>query len=114
MLIATIRAYVIPFGHETQKSGHAICGIDFSLENLCEISAASLHDPTHPSSRQLWSTDVKAAEKYVKLAERRTEEENLETRTNTLIIQCAKTGKCTVDNERIQNAIDKKLTEFLL
>jgi hypothetical protein len=114
MLLATIRAYVIPFGGDTPKSDHAICGIDFSLDNLCGISAESLHDPTHPSARQLWSTDIKAAKKYVELVERRIAEENLEERTNTLITRCYKTGKCTDADERILNAIDNKLTDILL
>jgi hypothetical protein len=114
MLLATIRAYVLAFGDETPKSDHAICGIDFSLDNLCGIHADSLHDPTHPSARQLWSTDIKAAEKYVELVERRITEENLEERTKILISRCSKTRKCTEADERIMNEIDQTLTEILL
>jgi hypothetical protein len=63
MLLPKFHAYVFPFGDDPPKSNHAICGIDFSLDNLCGISTASLHNPTHPSARQLWSTDAKVAKK---------------------------------------------------
>jgi hypothetical protein len=60
---ATRRAYILPFGSDSPKSDHAICGIDFLLDLLCRMSSASTHDPTHPSTRSLWSMDVKALEK---------------------------------------------------
>jgi hypothetical protein len=63
--LAMVRAYVLPFGDDSPKSDHAICGIDFSLDVLSGIQPESLYDPTHPAARQLWSTNVKAAEKYV-------------------------------------------------
>jgi hypothetical protein len=50
VFFAVKRAYIIPFGIETPKSDHAICGVDFSLEAVCGITPQSLHDPTHPSS----------------------------------------------------------------
>jgi hypothetical protein len=64
------RAYVLPFGTgECPKSDHAICGIDVFMDILCGITPESLYNPTHPSARQLWSTDVKAASRYVELVE---------------------------------------------
>jgi hypothetical protein len=84
--IAMVHAYVLPFGTgESPKSDHAICGIDFSLEVLCGISPDSLYNPTHPSARQLWSTDVKAATRYVDMVERRCHADNIATRVATLI-----------------------------
>ena len=46
-------------------SDHAMIYVDFSLDSLTGLPSQSLHDPTHPSARNLWSTDVKAAEKYI-------------------------------------------------
>ena len=51
--LATIRAYILPFGPDSPKSDHAICGIDFSLDILSGIRPESLYDPTHPAARQL-------------------------------------------------------------
>ena len=66
VLTAMTGAGIIPFG-QGPKSDHASIYADFSLATLCGLPSHSLHDPTHPSSRNLWSTDIKAAEAYVKL-----------------------------------------------
>ena len=78
------------------------------------MSAASTNDPTHPSTRNLWSTDVKAAEKYVELALKMFETDNIANRTKILIERCKRTEKCTADDERILNAIDANITQILL
>jgi hypothetical protein len=63
-------AYVLPYGTgDFPKSDHAICGIDLSMDVLCGITPESLYNPTHSLARQLWSTDVKAASRYVELVE---------------------------------------------
>jgi hypothetical protein len=95
ILFATRRAYILPFGSDSPKSDHAICGIDVSLDLLCGMSAASTNDPTHPSTCNLWSTDVKASEKYVDMAMKMFETDNIANRTKTLIDRCTRTGKCT-------------------
>ena len=114
ILFATRRAYILPFGSDSPKSDHAICGIDVSLELLCGMSEASTNDPTHPSTRNLWSTDVKAAEKYIEMAMQMFETDNIANRTKVLIDRCTRTGKCTEDDERILNAIDANITHILL
>ena len=49
------------------NSDHVILYLALSFETLTSISSQSLYDPTHPGFRNLWSTDIKAAEKYVTL-----------------------------------------------
>lgn len=112
--IAVTRAYVLPFGKDTPRSDHAICGIDFSLDVLCGISPESLYDPTHPSARQLWSTDIKAAERYVEMVERRFAADNIAERVQKLMQRCTNTGKCSENDEAILNAIDANITKILL
>jgi hypothetical protein len=112
--LSVTRAYVIPFGVDSPRSDHAICGIDFSLDLLSGIAPESLYDPTHPSSRQLWSTDVKAAEAYVNLVETRFAHENIEARIQTLLHRCQVTGYCSADDVRILNEIDTTITEIML
>jgi len=112
--LAMIRAYVIPFGTDSPKSDHAICGIDFSMDVLCGITPESLYDPTHPSARQLWSTDVKAAANYVEMVERRFQADNIAERVTKLLQRCETTGRCTSHDESILNAIDANITWILL
>ena len=66
VLTTTINAGILPFGYGP-KSNHSMLYCDLSLTILSGLSTQSIHDPTHPTSRNLWSTDVKAAEKYIKL-----------------------------------------------
>jgi hypothetical protein len=112
--LAVTRAYVLPFGGDCPRSDHAICGVDFSLDLLSGISPESLYDPTHPSSRQLWSTDIKAAERYVSLVETRFEYENIEARIKTLLNRCTATGQCLPNDVRILNNIDATITDIML
>jgi hypothetical protein len=112
--LAMIRAYIIPFGDDSPRSDHAICGIDFSMDVLCGISAESLYDPTHPSARQLWSTDIKASENYVEMVERRFDADNIVARVATLLQRCTRTGQCTPNDESILNSIDLNITRIML
>jgi hypothetical protein len=112
--LSVTRAYVIPFGVDSPRSDHAICGIDFSLNLLSGIAPESLYDPTHPSSRQLWSTDVKAAEAYIHLVETQFAHENIESRIHTLLHCCHLTGYCSADDVRILNEIDATITTIML
>jgi hypothetical protein len=112
--LSVTRAYVIPFGVDSPRSDHAIWGMDFSLELLSGIAPESLYDPTHPSSRQLWSTDVKAAERYVTLVESRFAHENIEARIQTLLKRCQDTGQCLPNDVWILNNIDATITEIML
>ena len=66
ILMALNGTGILPFGIGP-RSDHAILYLDFSLSTLSGIPSESLHDPTHPSTRNLWSTDVKAAAKYTEL-----------------------------------------------
>jgi hypothetical protein len=61
ILTATIGAGILPFGCGP-KSDHAIVYCDISLSLLSGLSPQTIHDPTHQASRNLWSTDIKAAE----------------------------------------------------
>jgi hypothetical protein len=114
ILLAMVRAYIVPFGNDSPKSDHAICGIDFSLEVLSGITAASTHDPTHPASRILWSTDIKAAEKYIELVTARFDAQNIENRTTILTERCTRTKRCTEQDVCALNAIDAEITEIML
>ena len=84
VLTAMTGAGILPFG-EGPKSDHAILHADFSLDTLSGLTSQSLHDPTHPSSRKLWSTDIKATEKYISLVNTGFQHENIAERTATLI-----------------------------
>ena len=113
--LAMTHAYVLPFGTgECPKSDHAICGIDLSMDVLCGITPESLYNPTHPSARQLWSTDVKAASRYVELVEQQCQVDNIAARIATLIQRCKRTGRCSAQDVNILNAIDMNITEILL
>jgi hypothetical protein len=110
-----IRAYIIPFGDDrSPRSDHAIYGIDFSIDVLCGISTESLYDPTHPSARQLWSTDIKATENYVERVEQRFNADNIAARVAMLLQQYTSTGQCTPNDERILNKIDLNITRIML
>jgi hypothetical protein len=84
------------------------------MDVLCGISAESLYDPTHPSARQLWSTDIKASEYYVEMVERRFDADNIVARVATLLQRCTRTGQCTPNDESILNSIDLNITRIML
>jgi hypothetical protein len=58
ILTATIGAGILPLGCGP-KSDHAIVYCDISLSLLGSLSPQMIHDPTHPASQNLWSTDIK-------------------------------------------------------
>ena len=66
VLTAMMGTSIIPFG-EGPRSDHASIFATFSLSTLCGLPSQSLHDPTHPSARNLWSTDIKVAKAYMNL-----------------------------------------------
>jgi hypothetical protein len=105
---------ILPFGIIGPRSDHAILYLDFSLSTLSGITPESPHDPTHPSNRNLWSTDVKAATKYTKLVRTGFEAENIATRITILLNRCDRTGRCTTDDERILNHINRDITRIML
>jgi hypothetical protein len=113
VLTAMTGAGILPFG-EGPRSDHAIIYVDLSLETLSGMTSQSLHDPTHPSSRRLWSTDIKATEKYITLVNAGFQYENIAARTATLIDRCQRTNQCLTKDERILNAIDTAITKILL
>jgi hypothetical protein len=113
VLTAMTGAGIIPFG-EGPKSDHAILFADFSLATLCGMSSQSLHDPTHPSARNLWSTDIKAAEAYIEMVRTRFESDNIPERIATLLDRCNRTKKCTTADERILNQLDDNITKILI
>jgi hypothetical protein len=113
--LAMTRAYVLPFGtEESPKSDHAICGINFSLDVLCGISPESLYNSTHPAARQLWSTDVKAAERCVELVEQQCQADNIEKRVAKLVQRCQRTGTCSDGDKKILNDIDANITAIMI
>ena len=113
ILNATINAGVLPFG-TGPNSDHAMLYIDLSLETITGISSQSLHNPTHPGFRNLWSTDIKAAVRYIQLVQQAFIHENIYNRIAILISRCQRTGKCTLDDERILNKIDQSITQIML
>jgi hypothetical protein len=96
------------------RSDHAILYLDISLSILSGTSSKSLHDPTHPSTWNQWSTDVKAAAKYTNLVRAGFEAENIAARIAILLQRCDQTGRCTTNDERILNNIDSNITRILL
>jgi hypothetical protein len=82
VLTAMTGAGIIPFG-EGPRSDHASIFATFSLATLCGLPSQSLQDPTHPSARNLWSTDVKASTAYVKLVRDGFDHANISTRIFT-------------------------------
>jgi hypothetical protein len=94
VLTATINAGILPFG-AGPRSDHAILHLDFSLEALTGIPSQSLHDPTHPASHNLWSSDIKAAKHYVNLVNEGFQAKNILLRTSILISQCDRTKQCS-------------------
>ena len=113
IVTATINSGVLPFGI-SPNSDHAILYIDLSFDILTGLSSQSLRNPKHPSFRNLWSTDIKAAEKYIELVHTGFVSENIIKRTAILISRCQCANKCTPDDERILNKIDKTITRILL
>jgi hypothetical protein len=113
ILMATIGAGILPFG-SGPKSDHAVLYCDISLSLLSGLSPDSINDPTHPANRNLWSTDVKAAARYVELVNHGFQLENISTRIAVLHSRCFRTNKCTPDDERILNKIDRDITKILL
>jgi hypothetical protein len=113
ILTATIRAGILPFGIGP-KSDHPILFVDISLSTLCHLPLSALHDSTHPASRNLWSTDVKAAERYVAIVKAAFEHENIPGRLATLRNRCQRTGKCTHHDELILTNIDRAITTIML
>jgi hypothetical protein len=84
------------------------------MEALTGIPSQSLHDPTHPASRNLWSTDIKAAKQYVTLVTDGFQAENISLRTSILVSRCDRTKRCSQDDIRILNKIDNDITKILL
>jgi hypothetical protein len=87
VMTATIGAGIMEFGIGP-RSDHPILYVDISLTALCNLPSHSIHDPTHPSSRNLWSTDIKAAETYIALVKHDCEMENIATRIAILKQRC--------------------------
>ena len=108
-----INAGVLSFGAGL-NSDHAILYIDISYETLTGISSQSLYDPTHPRFRNLWSTDIKAAEKYITMVQQGFHAENIHERIAILISCCNRTGKCMLDDECILNKINKAIIGIML
>jgi hypothetical protein len=113
ILHATTNAGILPFG-SGPRSDHTILFADINLATLTELQPNSLHDPTHPASRNLWSTDIKAAEKYIDLVRDAFHAENIIARIATLVNRCDRTQKCTPNDEKILNKIDSDITNILL
>ena len=108
-----LNAGVLPFG-VGPNSDHAILFLDLSFETLSGLSSQSLYDPTHPGFCNLWSTDIKAAEKYLTFVQNGFQAENIHNQLAILISRCQHMGKCTQDNEQILNKIDDAITKILL
>ena len=113
VLTTTINTGVLAFAARP-NSDHAPLYLDLSFELLTGISSQSLYDLTHPGFRNLWSTNVKAAEKYIMLVQQGFSAENIHAQVAILVSQCHCTGKCTVDDERILNKIDDSITQIML
>jgi hypothetical protein len=96
------------------RSDHPILYVDISLTALCNLPPQSINNPTHPSSRNLWSTDIKAAEIYVDLVKHDCKMENIATQIAILKQRCDQTNRCTQNDEKILNKIDRGITKIML
>ena len=67
---------MLPFG-AGPNSDHAILYLDLSYETLIGIPSQPLYDPTHPGFQNLWSMDIKAAEKYLTMVQNGFHTENI-------------------------------------
>jgi hypothetical protein len=59
VLMSTIGVGIMDFGIGPRWDHH-ILYVDISLIVLCNLPSQSINNPTHPSSCNLWSTNVKA------------------------------------------------------
>ena len=111
--MATISSRVLPFGIGP-NSDHAILCIDISFNILTGLSSQSIQDTTQLGFHNLWSTDIKAAEKYIELVQIAFAAKNIIEHIAILVSRCQCTNKCTQDNECILNKINKIITWILL
>ena len=113
IITATLNAGILPFG-QGPNSDHAMLYIDLSFDTLMGISSHILCDSTHHGFRNLWSTDIKAAIKYVELVQTGFQDENIFNRISILVSRCQRTHQCTTDDERLLNKINDDITRILL
>ena len=67
-----------------------------------------------PASANLWSTDIKVAQKYITLVQQGFHAKNIHEQIAILVSCHNQTGKCTLDDEHILNKIDKAITGIML
>ena len=113
ILTTTINSGVLPFGI-SPNFDHAILYLNLSFDILMGLSLHLSCNPTHPGFCNLWSTDIKATEKYIELVQTAFASENIIEHIAILISQCQHTNKCTNDDEWILNKINKMITQILL
>jgi hypothetical protein len=113
VLTATHNAIILPLG-TGPKTDHAILYTDICLSTLSGLMSDAIHDPTHPASHNLWSTDIKAATKYVELVCQAFLAENISERIAILWNHCQRTDQCTNNDVHILNKIDRDITAALL
>ena len=113
IITATINAGILPFG-QGPNSDHAMLYIDLSFDTLMGLSSQILCDSTHPGFRNLWSTDIKAAIKYIELVQTGFQDKTISTHIAILVSWCQCTQQCTPDDEWILNQIDAEITWILL
>jgi hypothetical protein len=107
-------AGILPLG-TGPKTDHAILCADICLSTtLSALTSNAIHEPTNPSSCNLWSTDIKAAEKYVALVCQAFLAENIMECIAILWDHCHCTARCTPNVVRILNKIDRDITDALL
>jgi hypothetical protein len=113
VLTTMINAGILPFG-SGPHSDHTILHLDLSLETLTGIPFHSLHDPTHPASRNLWSTNIKAAKQYINLVTEGFQAENITLQTSILASRCKRTNRCSQNDICILNKLDNDIMRILL
>jgi hypothetical protein len=113
VMTSTIGAGTLAFGIGPGLD-HPILYVDISLIAHCTLPFQSINDPTHPSSPNLRSTDVKAASYYVELVKHNCQMENTATHIAILNQRCNHTNCCTLNDEKILNKIDCDITKIML
>jgi hypothetical protein len=59
--------------------------------------------------------DIKATENYMEMVQHWFEADNIEARVLVMLLQqCTSTGQCTLNDERILNAINLNITRIML
>jgi hypothetical protein len=88
--------------------------LTYALSTLSGLTSDAIHDPTHPALHNFWSTDYRGAIKYVELVCQAFMADNISEWIAILWDLCHQTTRCTNNDVRILNQINRDITTTLL